>query len=147
MAGQIARHRTALSRCELSRPFKAAIADGVLRLSDTVMDYGCGRGGDVRRLVAQGYQCFGWDPVHAPSGFCREADLVNLGYVVNVIESAQERRQALEAAWGLARRVLVVAARLVAETPSLRAAAPYADGLVTRIGTFQKFYEQQELRS
>jgi DNA phosphorothioation-associated putative methyltransferase len=111
------------------------------------MDYGCGRGDDVRRLLQRGFDCAGWDPVHAPSGSRLEADLVNLGYVVNVIESAAERSQVLRWAWGLARRVLVVAARLTDETPSAVSVAPFEDGLLTRIGTFQKFYEQQELRS
>lgn len=147
MSTAVARHRTALKRAELSRPLRTAVADGVLRPSDAVMDYGCGHGGDVRRLISLGYDCSGWDPVHAPEGRRCEADLVNLGYVVNVIERPTERVEALRSAWALARRVLVVSARLVAETPAASATSPFADGLLTRLGTFQKFYEQQELRT
>ena len=40
------------------------------------------------------------------------ADIVNLGYVVNVIEDPDERLATLQDAWHLAREVLVVAARL-----------------------------------
>ncbi|WP_348771525.1 DNA phosphorothioation-associated putative methyltransferase [Azospirillum sp. SYSU D00513] len=146
-AAVIARHRTALNRADLSRPFRTALADGVLGPDRTVMDYGCGRGNDLRRLTDMGFDCTGWDPVHATSGTRREADLVNLGYVVNVIESAAERQEVLRRAWSLARRVLVVAARLTDETPAARSTSPFADGVLTRIGTFQKFYDQQELRT
>jgi DNA phosphorothioation-associated putative methyltransferase len=109
------------------------------------MDYGCGRGSDVRLLRDRGLDCVGWDPTHAPDGARRSSDVVNLGYVVNVIEDLSERREALSRAWRLAQRVLIVSARLRAETPDVT--APYADGHVTRLGTFQKFYEQQELRT
>ena len=146
-AAVIARHRTALNRTDLSRPFRTALAGGLLSLGDTVMDYGCGRGGDLRHLARLGFDCTGWDPMHAPAGVRREADVVNLGYVVNVIESAAERIGVLQRAWSLARRLLVVSARLTDETPQSASVSPYGDGLLTRIGTFQKFYEQQELRS
>lgn len=58
----IARHRTALSRHELSRPLRLAIDDGLLNSSSTAFDYGCGRGGDVRHLRSRGIECTGWDP-------------------------------------------------------------------------------------
>lgn len=144
-APEFARHRTAIFRTELSRPLKMAVEDGVIDDRTTVMDYGCGRGDDVRLLNARGLDCVGWDPTHAPGGMRRSSDVVNLGYVVNVIENPVERCEALAHAWALAQRVLVVSARLRAETPDLT--APYADGHVTRLGTFQKFYEQQELRT
>jgi DNA phosphorothioation-associated putative methyltransferase len=145
MVLEIARHRTALFRAELSRPLRLAAADGLLCDGVSVMDYGCGRGSDVRLLRGRGFDCVGWDPTHAPDGARRASDVVNLGYVVNVIEDPWERREALSRAWELAQRVLIVSARLRAETPDVT--APYADGHVTRLGTFQKFYEQQELRT
>ena len=142
---KIARHRTALVRAELSRPFKTALADGVVRNGTLVMDYGCGRGSDIRHLRAMGIDCVGWDPNYAPEGIKRRSEVVNLGYVVNVIERPAERRDALSRAWDLADKVLVVAARLRADTPNVT--IPFEDGHVTRLGTFQKFYEQQELRN
>lgn len=62
------------------------------------------------------------------------------------VEDPAERRDAVRHAWSLTRRVLVVAARLVDERPSPAAASPFGDGVLTRLGTFQKFFEQQELR-
>ena len=41
------RARTAITRTELSRPVTQAIQDGVIAGTRSVLDYGCGRGGDV----------------------------------------------------------------------------------------------------
>lgn len=143
---EFARHRSALVRGDLSRPLRLAIADRLLAQGGTLMDYGCGRGGDVARLAEAGFDCAGWDPVHAPGGERRRSSVVNLGYVVNVIEDADERRDVVRQAWALAEDVLVVSARLVDERP-VATTPTFADGVVTRIGTFQKFFEQQELRA
>lgn len=143
----IARHRTALSRSELSRPVRLALDDGVLPVGTTVLDFGCGLGGDVVRLRERGFDCVGWDPTHKPDGPRRRSDVVNLGYVVNVIESPGERAEALRSAWALTDRVLIVSARLKAELGgSSEPGDAFADGRLTRLQTFQKFYEQQELR-
>lgn len=144
MTQQLARHRTAMSRGALSRPIALAIADGVLSNAQSVFDYGCGRGDDLRNLGALGYQIDGWDPSHRSAAALRPADVINLGYVVNVIEDAIERRETLRRAWSLAQQVLIVSARLSWEARDLEG-RPHADGLVTRAGTFQKFYEQPEL--
>ncbi len=143
---EIARHRTALIRSDLSRPLRIALADGVLVGDRTLMDYGCGRGGDLTRLAGLGFDCVGWDPVHAPDGPRRPSSVVNIGYVVNVIEHADERRDTLRRAWALADDVLVVSARLMDERPE-RPVAMLEDGVVTRLGTFQKFFEQHELKA
>jgi DNA phosphorothioation-associated putative methyltransferase len=110
-----------------------------------VFDYGCGHGADVRHLSSLGVQCGGWDPVHLPSGSREPADVINLGYVVNVIEDERERAATLEKAWSLARRLLIVSARLTVEARD-GGFIPYGDGYLTRLATFQKFYQQHELR-
>lgn len=142
----IARHRTAIERIALSRPVRLALADGLIRSDTLFFDYGCGRGGDMARLATMGIPCSGWDPVHRPAAQRIEAEVVNLGYVVNVIEDLSERAEVLQAAWMLARCVLVVAARLTAESRPARA-IDLQDGYVTQRGTFQKLYEQHELRT
>ena len=110
----------------------------------TVFDYGCGRGDDLCHLAALGVNAAGWDPTHRPHEEQREADIVNLGYVVNVIEDTAERGATLRSAWALARDVLVVSARLVSDARDL-VGRPHAEGVVTGRGTFQKFYQQPEL--
>jgi DNA phosphorothioation-associated putative methyltransferase len=140
----IARHRTAISRTSLSRPVATAIADGLLRPETSVFDYGCGRGDDIKHLYALGYEATGWDPTHQPLARKNAANIVNLGYVVNVIEEPAERADTLRQAWELAQDLLIVSARMIWESRDLTGRV-LGDGLVTRTGTFQKFFEQHEL--
>jgi SAM-dependent methyltransferase len=135
-----------MSRSFLSRPVQQLLADGLLQEGSSFFDFGCGRGGDVRRLRDLGYVAAGWDPAHAPDAPKHKAKIVNLGYVVNVIEDQNERRQALIQAWSLTEEVLVVSARLDWEVASSKGKA-FGDGLVTKTGTFQKYYSQGELRA
>lgn len=144
MTAPVARHKTAMSRAALSRPISTAIRDDVLGPTKSVFDYGCGRGDDLRHLSSLGYAADGWDPTHRPNTERRKADVVNLGYVVNVIERPDERAAALRQAWDLARDVLVVSSRLSWEAKNLEG-RPLSDGLLTSKGTFQKLYEQAEL--
>ncbi len=60
----ILRHKTALTRYELSRPVSLAVGHGVIDKETRVFDYGCGLGFDVRFLSDQGYDIQGWDPHH-----------------------------------------------------------------------------------
>ncbi|HEY5271974.1 MAG TPA: DNA phosphorothioation-associated putative methyltransferase, partial [Acidimicrobiales bacterium] len=135
-----------MSRTALSRPVALALEDEVISLAVSVFDYGSGRGGDLHRLSSLGVIASGWDPTHAPDEERKPADVVNIGYVINVIEDPNERRQALTEAWRLAKRALVVSARPAWEERGL-SARPRGDGWVTSSGTFQKFYEQEELRA
>ncbi len=141
----IARHKTAIRRHDFSRPVRLALADGIITQGTSVFDYGCGHGEDVALLAQRDITVSGWDPVHRPAGERTEADVVNLGYVVNVIESPQERVAALRSAWALARDTLIVSARLTLEARE-DVHAFFADGCLTKRGTFQKFFEQQELK-
>ena len=138
------RHKTALTRYDLSKPVKTLLEFGMLKAGRSVFDYGCGQGSDIRGLAALGYEVSGWDPVHRPEGQRREADIVNLGFVLNVVEDPAERVEALVTAYGYARHLLVVAA-LVRETVDSSKAIAFGDGVLTKRNTFQKFFQQQEL--
>lgn len=141
-----ARGRTALGRTALSRPIARALEDGLIAETTSVFDYGCGRGDDLRRLMRLGIRCRGYDLNHRPDAPRAPAHVVNLGFVVNVIEDPAERANTLRAAWALTQHVLVVAARLTSETRDLEGTA-HRDGLLTSTGTFQKLFSQQELRA
>ena len=141
----IARHRAAIIRSQVSRPVKLAIESSVLTPQISFFDYGCGHGGDVERLTKQGYTCGGWDPHYFPDAKIQPADVVNLGYIINVIEDTTERRKALINAWGLAKQVLIVSAQVLLDDGN-RGAVIYGDGIVTQRSTFQKYYEQEELK-
>jgi DNA phosphorothioation-associated putative methyltransferase len=142
---KVQRHRTAIGRTQLSRPLQIAMRSGLLHEKTTFLDYGCGRGDDLRRVRATGAKVSGWDPVHRPRGSRERAQIVNLGYVVNVIEDPLERAETLRQAWQLASQVLLISARLRIEARDLTA-EDFGDGLLTRRGTFQKFYTHNELR-
>jgi DNA phosphorothioation-associated putative methyltransferase len=140
------RHCTAIERTDLSRPVALMLDDGLLTPQTPFFDYGCGRGGDIHRLAALGYNVAGWDPAYRPDSEIRPSDIVNLGFVINVIEDPSERAQALKNAWALTRCVLVVAARPDWEARTALG-RPYGDGILTAKGTFQRFYAQEELRA
>lgn len=142
----ISRHKTAIKRPDLSRPIRLALEHGFLNPESTFFDYGCGYGDDINRLQEQGISSTGWDPVYFPDRERRQADVVNLGYVVNVIEDVVERAAVLRDAATLAQKLLIVSARLSIEVKSAGPQRSYSDGYVTSRGTFQKFYEQHELR-
>lgn len=142
---EIARHRTAILRRDLSLPMQLLMANGVVAGAVSVFDYGCGQGDDVAALAANGFVAFGWDPHHAKDGPRQVADVVNLGFVLNVIEDHHEREETLKAAWSFARGALCVAVMPHGKV-SLTGLRPYRDGHVTSRGTFQKYFGQQELR-
>lgn len=146
MHATIFRHKTAISRTELSRPVKLALNDSVLRPEHSFFDYGCGLGDDLRLLSALGYSTAGWDPVHRPHAPITTANIVNLGFVINVIENASERADVLRHAWALAQDVFIVSARTTTDLEFRGETREFADGLLTSHGTFQKFFEQTELR-
>lgn len=148
MAACLARNRrkTAISRIDYSRPIKIALADSLIGPMTTVFDFGCGLGDDVRHLGLCGIQSWGWDPNHRRDGAMTSAQIVNLGYVVNVIDDVEERVECLMQAWSFAERALIVSARLASDTTDFTPTGPYGDGVVTSAGTFQKFYEQGELK-
>lgn len=139
------RGQTAIHRVGLSRPVAVALDDGLIRPDHSFFDFGCGRGGDVTALRGLGIEASGWDPVHSPQAAKHHADVVNLGYVVNVIEDARERQDTLEQAWKLARTILIVAARLDWDVNAAQAVR-FGDGVITSRGTFQKFFTQDELQ-
>ena len=142
----VARHRTAIIRRDLSQPVQMLVAHRIVTESTTVLDYGCGQGDDVAALAAGGFQAFGWDPHYAPAGPRRPADVVNLGFVLNVIEDRHERAETLMAAYGFARCALSIAVMPLGKY-TFDGLKPYGDGYVTARGTFQKYFAQQELRN
>ena len=142
----IARHRTAQRRTGLSSPIRHLMDLGFLDGSHTLFDYGCGRGDDLRLLTAIGITASGWDPVFHPDSERQAADIVNLGFVLNVIEDSGERSETLRSAFGLARKVLVVSVML-GYAARREQFAPHNDGVRTQRNTFQKYFVQDEFQT
>jgi len=141
---RISRYLTALSRSNLSAPIQCLVRHGFLDGSLTVFDYGCGKGDDIRNLSANAITISGWDPHYAPDQPKQAADIVNLGFVINVIENYHERLEALISAYNLANQVLVVSTMLFNQN-SLKGQV-FNDGVVTQRNTFQKYFTQSELK-
>jgi DNA phosphorothioation-associated putative methyltransferase len=94
-------------------------------------------------LKEVGISVGGWDPHYAPENEIQSADVVNLGFVVNVIEDAAERVEAIQKAFSLANKVLAVSVMLYGpEQPG----KPFRDGFLTSRNTFQKYFSQGELK-
>ena len=140
----VERHRTAIKRYDISRPVKLALDRGILQKRHKFFDYGCGHGMDLEALGGLGYSVSGWDPAFRPKAKKEKADVVNLGYVLNVIEEPLERVEALKGAFTLAERALVVST-MVAGQETLAHVRPYKDGYLTKSNTFQKFFVPGEL--
>ncbi len=141
---EASRHLTAMVRYGFSAPIQALARSGYLDGSYNFFDYGCGRGSDVKGLEENGLKASGWDPYYASENDKRSADIVNLGFVINVIESMDERIDALLGAYSLADQLLVVSVML--ENSSRADGKQFRDGVMTQRGTFQKYYTQGEIR-
>lgn len=142
----IDRHKTAIVRHELSAPMKTLVKHGFLNGNYSIFDYGCGRGDDLRELEAHGLDALGWDPNFQPDNDKVVSNIVNLGFVLNVIEDQDERLEALLGAWELADNLLVVSVML-ANDSYIAQFTPYKDGVITSRNTFQKYYAQSEIKA
>lgn len=139
------RHRTAISRTDLSKPIREALAIGVLAEGHTVFDYGCGLGNDAAHLRAMGYTVAAWDPAYFPKEPKLPAEFVNLGYVLNVIEDPAERVDVLLDAWAFTERVLVVST-LIEGNELYNSVREHSDGILTKRNTFQKYFSPAEIQ-
>ncbi|WP_239143003.1 DNA phosphorothioation-associated putative methyltransferase [Variovorax sp. WS11] len=142
-ARPVQRHLTALSRTAISAPVQLLLRHGLLARERRFFDYGCGRGDDVAALVADGFAASGWDPHFAANEPMSSAEVVNVGFVINVIEDPAERVEVLHGAFELTRGVMAVAVMLYGPGSAGR---PLGDGFVTLRGTFQKYFNQAELK-
>ncbi|HIK46948.1 MAG TPA: DNA phosphorothioation-associated putative methyltransferase, partial [Leptolyngbyaceae cyanobacterium M65_K2018_010] len=142
----IHRHKAAIARVTASKPVRLAVEAGLFPPGTTYFDYGCGHGADMEYIHRLGLTSSGWDPHFRPDIPHTPADVVNLGYVINVIENTAERREALINAWELAQKVLIVAAQVLIDD-RVQGVIAYGDGIITSRNTFQKYYEQEELKA
>lgn len=137
----IERHRAAMRRTKYSRPLQTAIAKGILTFDQTFLDYGCGYGDDVRLLCEAGCEATGYDRYYFPDTEIVPADVVQLSFVLGVIEDPAERLETLETCWKLAKKSLVVANQVYHS----RGKTKFNDGYLTSRNTFEWYPPQAEL--
>ena len=136
---------TAIDRSRLSQPVHLLARHDYLSGDYSFLDYGCGKGDDIRELEAHGLNCSGWDPLHHPEGELVSSDIVNLGFVLNVIEEKNERSETLRRAFEYCDKLLIVSV-MIANDSHISKFTPYKDGVITSIKTFQKYYAQSEIK-
>ena len=134
---RIQRESTAMRRTSWSRPVSLGLTHNVIREDLSFFDYGCGHGDDLAGLEAMGIRAQGWDPYHRPDVARVPSDVINLGFVLNVIEDPSERADVLRSAYALATKTLIVSVRV---DRSLSDAESFGDGVLTKRNTFQKLY-------
>ena len=139
------RHLTALSRAFLSAPVQALLRHDLITESRSFFDYGCGKGDDLEGVRSLGISAAGWDPHFRADGSKQPADVVNIGFVINVIEDMRERIEALQGAYALTQGVLSVSAMLWSSASAK--GRPFGDGYLTSRNTFQKYFSQGELQN
>lgn len=151
----INRARTAISRQNFSKPYRRLLETGAIHSGMTILDYGCGKGYDVRRLQEHGglvdtsldgLNIRGYDPFqpgfNCPEYLEMQYDVVTCNYVMNVIENPQERAAVVRRLLSLAPVVfLTVRADRKAIKDNWK---PFADGWLTPNDTFQKLYDREE---
>lgn len=143
---QVLRHRTALLRRRFSGPVQLLLDDGLLTTQTSFFDYGCGYGEDVKFLKKMQFDAAGWDPHYAPDKPKKKAQIVNLGFILNVIENPQERTETLKTAFDFAENLLVVAVMIRASGPLVASESSFGDGVLTSWNTFQKYFSPREFR-
>jgi DNA phosphorothioation-associated putative methyltransferase len=141
----IERHKTAIDRYSLSTPVQSLYRHNYLNGEYTFFDYGCGKGDDLKIIKELGVKACGWDPVYQTDGKVQKADIVNLGFVINIIDCPNERTQILKKAYNLSKKILVVSVMLGSESITSKF-KKYGDGIITSRNTFQKYYTQNEFR-
>lgn len=142
----IQRHKTAIKRNRLSRPVNILLDAGLLKKETSFFDYGCGHGQDLEILGKNEFDSVaGWDPFYHPENEQTKADVINLGYVLNVIEKPIERQECLRNAFSLCEKVLCVSVMTLAQKGYKGTA--FADGVLSSMGTFQKYFDQGEIKN
>ena len=147
MSVKVLRHMTAIGRSALSLPAKVLFQTGLANDETSFLDFGCGRGDDVKFLTELGVPASGWYPHFKPEpSLLKKSDIINLGFVLNVIENKQERIDVLKDAYELTDQCLSVAVMLHSQNDTVTT-IPFNDGKITTRQTFQKYYSQTELES
>ena len=113
-----------------------------------ILDYGCGRGADVKFLQLKGFDAVGYDPYfeeyNHPELLADDTyDVVLCFYVLNIV-LPEERHEILEDI----KRILKPSGEAyiaVRDKSEKILGIPYEDGVITITGTFQKTFSAEEL--
>jgi DNA phosphorothioation-associated putative methyltransferase len=96
-------------------------------------------------LQKMNIDAIGWDPHFLSENSLRNSDIVNLGFILNIIEDLDERIETLRKAYELADKLLVVSV-MTEHQENYTDARLYRDGFLTNRNTFQKYFTQEEIK-
>ncbi|MCE2699303.1 MAG: hypothetical protein PX483_16555 [Nostocales cyanobacterium LE14-WE4] len=131
-------HLAAPIRKRMSPLTRKVINLNLLSKEDTHLDYGCGFGKDTEELTNLGYLSTGYDPYYFPEYPKKLYDVVTMNYILNVIESIEERRETLIKAWNLANKHLIISTNIKGGKGCLNQS--------TKMKTFRKSFTSIELK-
>lgn len=137
--------KTALKRDKLSNPAK--MLKSYKLLDGKILDFGTGRGTDVRILKEEGYDIDGYDKFNEQFNDCslldKKYDTVMSNYVFNVIPSLEEHSEVLEILKGISNNIFI---SVRADKRAVKDSWEYSEeslGYWTSTGSFQRFYNEE----
>lgn len=150
----VQRQKTAMSIKTASVPTREAFSQNFL--TETVFDWGCGKGRDTNFLSANGLKVISYDKFLKPSPKPNEIDFSEIksiicNYVLNVIENPIERIELVEEIVHRANHntIVLFSARSKSEIDNFAKKSKwrkYNDGYFTSTNTFQKGFTAEELK-
>ena len=151
----VKREATAMSTSRPSAPTQWAFHKGLI--SPVVVDWGCGKGRDSKWLDSFNIDVISYDPFYKPEPNPRNIDFrkvntVLLIYVLNIIETMEDRRKVLEEIYNLAKpgTIVIISTRSRREIERNARRSCWKklnDGYLTGKNTFQKGFTLEELSS
>ena len=146
--------KTAIGRQSSSVSAKMAV--DMVQPTDTIFDWGCGRGDDLKYYEANGIVAEGWDPHFKPSPHPSECahgsfNFVVCSFVLNVIRDTSERQHCIEQVYdflpdgGRALFVVRTAKDIHLQAEKNNWGWLQTGGWITGKGTFQIGFNQSEL--
>lgn len=127
------RWKTSIYRKDLSAPTQILLKHRLVNTNNSVLDFGCGRAAyDAVNLTKRGFEQVSYFDPYYYANFDllnHKYDTVLLNFVINVIESEQERQEVLQYCWNLCRLHLLISVRTGRKGE-----------MYTGAGTFQKYY-------
>lgn len=144
---------TAIHRKTISAPLKKLLELNQLNTNSKILDYGCGHGYDLNYLKEIGLNACGYDKyikTFSTEDYNKETyDIVLCFYVLNTIKSEKERIEVLSSILDVLKESghAYIAVRSINElhTNKNQEYTYYKDGIVTKKGTFQKYFDKDYL--
>ena len=137
---------TALNRKNLSVPVRTLINKRYIHKGQTILDFGCGNGFDVKELQNKGFNIFGYDKFNTkyniPQLLNNRYDCVVCSYVLNVIPNLKEHQEVLEQLCSLSENVYIA---VRSDIKAIKYDWEFIDEYQcykTTKGSYQRFYNE-----